>query len=91
MSFVKLKSAEDPDSLGREMYRLISDLYPICRSITGNGVRATLGLLKEQIPLTIREVPTGTSVFDWTVPCGSNIRDAYINNSKGEKVVDLRL
>ena len=89
MSFANFKSAQDPDDLGREMYRLISGLYPICRSITGNGLRATLGLLKEQIPLTIHEVPTGTEVFDWTVPKEWNIRNAYIKNSKGEKVVDF--
>ena len=89
MSFANFKSAQDTDDLGRKMYRLISDLYPICRSITGNGLRATLGLLKEQIPLTIHEVPTGTQVFDWTVPKEWNIRNAYIKNSKGEKVVDF--
>jgi len=89
MSFANFKSAQDPDDLGREMYRLISDLYPICRSITGNGLRATLGQLKEQIPLTIHEVPTGTQVFDWTVPKEWNIRNAYIKNSKGERVVDF--
>src|SRR5262245_59084247 len=54
------------EEIGQEMYKLIADLYPICRSITGNGLRATLNLLKQYIPLEIHEVPTGTEVFDWT-------------------------
>ncbi|MBI2826652.1 MAG: DUF4910 domain-containing protein [Planctomycetia bacterium] len=72
------------------MHRLIADLYPICRSITGDGFRRTLGRLREQIPLEIHEVPTGTPVFDWTVPREWNIRDAWIKNAAGEKVVDFR-
>jgi len=57
-----------PAQTGDEMYRLISRLYPICRSITGNGVRETLKVLQQHIPLTLQEVPSGTQVFDWTVP-----------------------
>jgi aminopeptidase-like protein len=72
------------------MLRLIRRLYPICRSITGNGVRETLKILREYIPLTIHEVPSGTPVFDWTVPKEWNITDAYIKNSKGEKLVDFQ-
>ena len=72
------------------MYQLIADLYPICRSITGNGLRATLNLLKQHIPLEIHEVPTGTSVFDWTIPKEWNIRDAYVQNSRGQKVIDFQ-
>jgi aminopeptidase-like protein len=79
-----------PDCLGREMYQLIAELYPICRSITGNGVRQTLGRLQRLIPLTIQEVPTGTRVFDWTVPPEWNIRDAYVKNSRGERVIDFQ-
>lgn len=75
---------------GEEMYRLIRKLYPICRSITGDGVRETLKILQEYIPLGVRSVPTGTSIFDWTIPKEWNIRDAYIKNSAGEKVVDFR-
>lgn len=71
------------------MYRLISELYPICRSITGDGLRQTLGRLQEEIPLELREVPTGTQVFDWTVPKEWNIRDAYVKNARGERVVDF--
>jgi aminopeptidase-like protein len=73
----------------KEIFHLIERLYPICRSITGNGVRETLRILQEYIPLTVREVPSGTRVFDWTVPKEWNIEDAYIKNSKGEKLVDF--
>lgn len=75
---------------GNELYRFIAELYPICRSITGNGFRETLHLLGRHIPLTIHEVPTGTKVFDWTVPKEWNIRDAYIKNSKGEKIINFQ-
>jgi aminopeptidase-like protein len=75
---------------GLEMHRLISELYPICRSITGDGVRKTLRILQQWIPLEIHEVPTGTPVFDWTVPKEWNIRDAYVLNPKGEKVIDFQ-
>ena len=72
------------------MHSLITDLYPICRSITGEGFRRTLRRLREHIPLDIHEVPTGTQVFDWTVPKEWNIRDAWIKSPTGEKVVDFR-
>ncbi len=72
-----------------QLYELIKELYPICRSITGDGVRRSLDILKAYIPLEICEVPTGTPVFDWTVPKEWNIRDAYIKNPQGEKVVDF--
>jgi aminopeptidase-like protein len=75
---------------GQAMYELIERLYPICRSITGHGFRETLRIVSETIPLDIHEVPTGTQVFDWTVPREWNIRDAYVKNSKGERVIDFR-
>ena len=68
---------------------MISDLYPICRSITGNGVRQTLRYLQKCAPLALHEVPTGTQVFDWAVPKEWNIRDAYIKNSIGERLIDF--
>ena len=71
------------------LYGLIEQLYPICRSITGDGLRATLGIIRQRIPITISEIPTGTKVFDWRVPKEWNIRDAWIKNSRGEKVVDF--
>jgi aminopeptidase-like protein len=72
------------------MYPFIERAYPICRSITGNGVRRTLALIREQIPLEIHEVPSGTPVFDWTVPKEWNIRDAWIKDPSGRKVVDFQ-
>jgi aminopeptidase-like protein len=77
-------------SLGKQIHRLATELFPICRSITGNGVRQTLGILKNDIPLEIHEVPSGTKIFDWEVPKEWNINDAYIKNSRGEKVVDFK-
>ncbi len=76
--------------VGSAMYEMVEELYPLCRSITGNGVRQTLALIGRRIPLTAHELPTGTKVFDWTIPKEWNIRDAYIKNSQGERVVDFR-
>lgn len=80
----------DNDKVGDDMFQLMSELYPICRSITGNGVVESLNILNRHLPLTIHEIPSGTKVFDWTVPKEWNIRDAYIKNSKGEKIVDFK-
>jgi len=76
--------------IGKRMHDLIRELYPMCRSITGNGVRETLSIIAKHIPCKSVEVPTGTKVFDWTVPKEWNISDAYIKNSKGEKIVDFK-
>jgi aminopeptidase-like protein len=78
------------DNIGHLMYRLVAELYPICRSITGNGFRETLQVIRRHIPLEIHEVPTGTKVFDWTVPKEWNIRDAFVTNSRGERVIDFQ-
>ena len=86
----ELQNDFDPLAVGQAMIRLIAELYPICRSITGNGLRETLRLLQRQIPLEMKEVPTGTQVFDWTVPKEWNIRDAYVKNARGERVVDFQ-
>ena len=75
---------------GHWMYRFIEELYPICRSITGEGTRETLRRIALHVPIEIHEVPTGTKAFDWTVPKEWNIRDAYIRNGAGERVVDFR-
>jgi aminopeptidase-like protein len=82
----------DPSSpkLGQLIYSFVSELYPICRSVTGNGLRETLQRIGEKIPLQIREVPSGTPVFDWTVPREWNIRDAYVKNSRGDRVLDFQ-
>ncbi|SMB92679.1 conserved hypothetical protein [Hymenobacter roseosalivarius DSM 11622] len=80
-------SAEQP----RTPFGLVERLFPICRSITGNGVRETLAILREYLPeLVVHEVPSGTPVLDWTVPAEWNIRDAWVKNEKGEKVIDFR-
>lgn len=76
--------------IGRQMYALCDKLFPICRSITGDGVRKTLAILREIVPeMTVHEVPSGTAVFDWTVPKEWNIRDGWIKNSRGEKILDF--
>jgi aminopeptidase-like protein len=75
---------------GDIIYALVERLYPLCRSITGNGIRRSLRLLRGTIPLALREVLTDTPVFDWTVPDEWNIRDAYIMNDAGERLVDFR-
>ena len=82
--------ALSPKDVGEEMYRLIVELYPLWRSITGNGFRETLNIIKKYIPVVVSEVPSGTRVFDWTVPKEWNIRDAYVKNSRGERVVDFK-
>jgi aminopeptidase-like protein len=78
------------DDVGTEMYELIAELYPICRSITGDGFRETLRRLQKHIPINVHEVPSGTQVFDWTVPREWNIRDAYVKNARGERVIDFQ-
>ena len=80
----------DFDKAGSEMYRMISDLYPICRSITGNGVRETLQYISKIVPLDTHEISSGTKVFDWSVPQEWNIKDAYVKDSKGNKVIDYQ-
>lgn len=83
-----------PDAAGdaARMYALVEELYPICRSITGDGVRDTLSRIERQLPapLVRSEVPTGTAVLDWTVPNEWNIRDAWIADAGGKRVVDFR-
>jgi len=74
---------------GAELHELVARLYPICRSITGDGVRRTLDILAESIPLDVHEVPSGTPVLDWTVPQEWNVRDAYIEDPSGRRVVDF--
>jgi aminopeptidase-like protein len=77
-------------SVGTEMHSWAADLFPICRSITGNGVRQTLGYLSRIIPeLTVYEVPSGTQAFDWTVPDEWNVGEAYIEDENGLRIVDF--
>lgn len=84
-----LKLADGMNS-GEALHNLVAELYPLCRSITGEGVRGTLRLIQKRVPLEIVEVPSGTQVFDWTVPLEWNVSDAYIKNQSGERVVDFK-
>src|SRR5688500_14982786 len=79
-----------PEGSGVAMKALIADLYPICRSITGEGFRESLRELAELVPIIFTEVASGTPVLDWTVPKEWNIRDAWIADQSGRRVVDFR-
>ena len=84
-----LRERLDEAGIGEAIFALAAEIYPICRSITGDGVRATLAHLGRRIDLEVHEVQTGTEVFDWTIPREWTIRDAYIKNAAGERVVDF--
>lgn len=86
----KARSSLAPEALGRQLHNCVRDLFPICRSITGDGVRETLRRLQAVAPLVVHEVPSGTEVFDWTVPLEWNIRDAYVRTARGERAIDFR-
>ena len=81
--------ASDTEATGREAFELMRRLFPLCRSLTGDGVRATFDVLEEEIPITRTEVPSGTRVLDWVVPDEWNLRDAYIAGPDGTRVVDI--
>ena len=81
--------ARAKDTVGVDAYELMRRLFPLCRSLTGDGVRATFGILEEEIPITRTEIPSGTRIFDWIVPDEWNIRDAYIADATGTRVVDF--
>lgn len=83
-------AALDFAALGAEMYGFVEAAYPVCRSITGDGVRWTLGQLAEGLPLEVHEVPSGTPVLDWTVPKEWNVRDAWVKGPDGRKIVDFQ-
>ena len=72
------------------MHAFMARLYPLCRSITGKGTRETLRLIQAEIPLQISEVASGTKVFDWTVPKEWNIRDAWVKDAAGRKLIDFQ-
>ena len=90
MAGIDFQALPAADDVGRDMHELVRELFPICRSITGNGLRRTLELIGERVPLEITEVPSGTQVLDWTVPQEWNLEDAWIEGPDGERVVDLR-
>ncbi len=78
------------DGIGGEILAIAATIFPFCRSITGDGVRQTLREIGAHIDLDIHEVQSGTPVLDWTIPSEWNIRDAYIKNERGEKIVDFK-
>lgn len=86
----QVSRATDRFASGEEMMRWIAELFPICRSITGDGVRETLKRIQQWLPLQIHEVPSGKQVFDWTVPPEWNVRDAYVKDSRGTRVIDFQ-
>lgn len=90
MSLLTDFDRRDREALGEGLHGFARELYPICRSITGDGVRRTLAMIQERIPLQITEVPSRTQVFDWNVPREWNIRDAFIKSAGGERVVDFK-
>jgi len=82
--------ARSESKTGEELHRFAAELFPICRSITGNGLRETLRRIQQRIPLRVVEVPTGTAVFDWTVPKEWNVRDAYVKDASGRRLIDFQ-
>ena len=73
------------------IHNLGKKLFPICRSITGNGVRETLKIIKKHLPkLKIHEIKSGTKVFDWKVPSEWNIKDAYVLDKFGQKIINFK-
>jgi aminopeptidase-like protein len=81
---------ESSTELGAAMHAFVAELYPICRSITGPGVRETLARIDTRLPLTVTEVPSGTAVFDWNVPKEWTIEDAWIKDESGVRIVDFQ-
>jgi len=91
-----LKKLEQREALdrggatGERLHRFVTTLYPICRSLTGDGIRQTLTVIGERIPIRLSEIATGTKIFDWSIPKEWNIRDAYIRSPGGERIVDFQ-
>ena len=85
-----LPTLAPPPGIGEEMHRFMAELYPICRSLTGDGVRETLRRIQKHVPLTVHEVPSGTPVLDWTVPKEWTIRDAWVADARGRRVIDFQ-
>ena len=90
MTLDELRASSDEAAIGAELHDFIRELYPICRSLTGNGVRETLRRIARRLPLAIHEVPTGMPAYDWTVPNEWNIRDAWVKDARGAKVIDFQ-
>src|SRR5512144_95344 len=84
-----LQSSGGALDIARRCLRFMREIHPICRSITGDGVRETLAAVSKRAPLEVTEVPSGTRVFDWEVPREWNIRAAWIEGPDGRRVVDF--
>ena len=90
MTTVLTSPSGESGTTGSEALELMRRLFPLCRSLTGDGVRGTFDVLGEEIPITRTEIPSGTRVFDWVVPDEWNLHDAYIARADGTRVVDVR-
>lgn len=90
MRLLKEIDKKNEAEIGKELHGFATELFPICRSITGNGLRQTLAMIKNRIPLETFEVASGTEVFDWVVPKEWNVLDAYIKDRAGRRVVDFQ-
>ena len=90
MRLLKEIDKKSPAEIGEDLHGFAAELFPICRSITGNGLRQTLAMIKNRIPLETFEVASGTQVFDWIVPKEWNVLDAYIKDRTGRRVVDFQ-
>jgi aminopeptidase-like protein len=89
MRVAELREMAQPDEIGRSVMAFMEDVFPICRSITGDGLRETLRRIGKLVPIELTEVPSGTRVFDWTIPKEWNIRGAYLEDAAGRRVVDF--
>jgi len=85
-----LRDGLNLEEAGAWMHARIAEWYPLCRSITGQGVRDTLAGIQGHLPIKVHAVPTGSPAFDWTIPREWNIRDAYIKDASGRRVVDFQ-
>ncbi|HEY7575244.1 MAG TPA: DUF4910 domain-containing protein, partial [Thermoanaerobaculia bacterium] len=90
MRVAELSANLDASGQSRQMRAFLEELFPICRSITGDGLRATLRAVQRRIPIRIHEVPSGTKVLDWTIPDEWNVADAFVRDSRGERVIDFQ-
>ncbi len=86
----ELCDLEERKEIGQKMHAFAAELFPTCRSITGEGLRTTLRRIQQEIPILIREVKSGTTVLDWTIPEEWNVRDAWIKDSRGQRIVDFQ-
>ena len=90
MRLLKQIDEKSQAEIGEDLHGFAAELFPICRSITGNGLRQTLAMIKNRIPLEMFEVASGTQVFDWVVPKEWNVLDAYIKDRTGRRAVDFQ-